>query len=804
LPLKSRLLFCALVLFAVVLPACNQIINNPAPELQTLSPDHVTAGQPAFTLILTGKNFTPTSIVEFKGAPRTTVFVSVSQMTAQILADDIQNPGLAPVTVLTPAPGGGTSAAVNFAINPAPSGVPQITKISPSSVFAQSCQITLSLSGTGFAGQSVVSVNGNNLPTAFINSTSLTAAIPQADFVSSGALEITVINPPPGGGTSNLMQLNITNAFPGITAVAPTSVQAGSTPPAISVTGAGLASNSVVVINGTERSSSFALSSCTNEAGTVVAALTVGDITSGGINQIQVFSPTPGGGTSNTLTFAVTPTVTAGLPVLVDVAPDGTQANDAICGSTCSGTTPDLTTAGPSVGGDGRFVVYASNSSNLIANHVTSPSNVYLTDTCLGQASCIPANFLVSTATTGGPANGPSFEPSVNQPSGATTGSGGTFVAFTSTATNLVTNVLADGTTRQVYWSPGCTASPCSTGVPVQLVSLSADGSAAGNADSFNGVVSPDGRYVAFLSLATNLVTGVTVNGLTPQVYLRDTCSGVTTSCTPKTLLVSSPDGTTPGNAASSNPAIAASGLFVSFTSASTNLGATAPNPQGAFEVFERSTCITLAVGCTPATNLISTIDGTTPAGGSSSEAAITPDGRFVAFASTATNLGTASGGVQQIYVRDTCIGQTSGCTPSTKLISTPNGTTAANGLSEHPSINAGTTTTTATTGTTGATGQFIAFASLASNLSANTQNGVENIYVRNTCVGAPATPACTAATALASVAQGTTPAPANGNSLVPSVSSDGKVVAFLSFASNLVPRDTNASPDIFLAATTF
>jgi hypothetical protein len=167
-----------------------------------------------------------------------------------------------------------------------------------------------------------------------------------------------------------------------------------------------------------------------------------------------------------------------------------------------------------------------------------------------------------------------------------------------------------------------------------------------------------------------------------------------------------------------------------------------------------------------------------------------------VAFASSATNLVAGVGPVQQIYVRDTCLGVTvvvAQCTPSTTLVSTPDGVTPANGLSEHPSASS--------------SGQLIAFSSFASNLG-STVNGVENVFIRNTCLGV--IPTCTTGVVLASIANntGVVPvtgiAPANGASLVPSISADGHTVSFLSTANNLVSRDTNAFEDIFLASTTF
>ena len=94
-----------------------------------------------------------------------------------------------------------------------------------------------------------------------------------------------------------------------------------------------------------------------------------------------------------------------------------------------------------------------------------------------------------------------------------------------------------------------------------------------------------------------------------------------------------------------------------------------------------------------------------------------------------------------------------------------------------------------------------MAFASFSSNF-ASTTNGVENIFVRNTCE--TITTECTTSTVLVTQGAGTPSTPSNGNSLVPALSPDGHVASFLSFANNLVPRDNNGLEDIFLGSTTF
>ena len=78
----------------------------PPPTLTSLSPSSQAAGSPAFTLTVNGSNFVSNSVVLWNGAPRTTAFVSATQLTAQIPASDITAAGTASVTVENNAPGG--------------------------------------------------------------------------------------------------------------------------------------------------------------------------------------------------------------------------------------------------------------------------------------------------------------------------------------------------------------------------------------------------------------------------------------------------------------------------------------------------------------------------------------------------------------------------------------------------------------------------------------------------------------------------------------------------------------------------
>jgi hypothetical protein len=821
--------FWILIILMVGMAACgSQTINFPAPVLKSISPATAQQNSPQIIVTVLGSNFVQGTTVGIAttptGAPGglVTLFQSTNALTATLTAAELSSAQTLYFSVTTPQPGGGTFPPPNqttitfpFIVTPAQSPVPHVASITPTTALAStSSEITVFVTGSGFVPQSIATLNQINLTTIFTSPTTLQALVLGTDLTAPGSVQIGVLNPQPGGGLSNQVPLSVVNPAPTIVSLAPTSILAGGTPPTITLTGSGYVNQFTSInVNG----SPFPVATIASPTSAFIS-LTAGDLTLGGVDQIVASNPLPGGGTSAIVTFAVNPTHLLGLPILVDLAADGSQANTGICGgvSNCGNGALGLTTStvAPSSSNAGQFVAFPSASHNLVLTDTNPSSDVYLRNTCLGVAACVPLTSVISIGPGGIAANGSSSQVTIDN--------AGLTAAFTSLATNLVTTAAVPAGTSQVYWRPICVASTTTsctgvnstTSVP-QLISISADGLSAGNGRSYDPVISADGEFVAFVSLATNLVSDITPGGVVPQVYIRDTCNistaTTTSTCVPTTFLVSTPDGSTSGNGASSNPAISNSGLFVSFTSLASNLGATAQNPQGASEIFERNTCITTIASttntCATLTTLVSTPDGTTPADGASDQSSISncgssgtvncsttttaSNGRFVAFASTGTNLVAGAGPTQQIYLRDTCTGidtVTTTCVPSTTLVSTA--TVAGipgNGLSEHPSISA--------------SGQFVAFASLASNL-ANTTNGVENIFVRNTCIAVIVT--CTPALAVASIGNGTNASPSNGQSLVPSISSDGHTVSFLSFSNNLVPRDTNGVEDIFLGTTTF
>ena len=96
-------------------------VRNPAPALSGLSPNSATAGEPAFTLIITGTDLVDDSTVYWNEMALTTTFVSTTQLTAMIPAANIAVEGIFSVTVANPGPGGGMSNAMLFTVTGTPS-----------------------------------------------------------------------------------------------------------------------------------------------------------------------------------------------------------------------------------------------------------------------------------------------------------------------------------------------------------------------------------------------------------------------------------------------------------------------------------------------------------------------------------------------------------------------------------------------------------------------------------------------------------------------------------------------------------
>jgi hypothetical protein len=176
-------------------------INNAVPTVSSLSPLSAVAGSAGFTLTVNGTGFVSGAIVNFNGAAKATTFVSSTQVTAAILASDIASPGSANVTVTNPAPTPGPSGAQVFTITNPNSPSPTISSLGPGHA-SGGASLTLTINGANFEAKSVVNFNGKPEATTFISPTAISSAIPASDVATAGSVNVTVTNPPPGGGTS--------------------------------------------------------------------------------------------------------------------------------------------------------------------------------------------------------------------------------------------------------------------------------------------------------------------------------------------------------------------------------------------------------------------------------------------------------------------------------------------------------------------------------------------------------------------------------------------------------------------------
>lgn len=317
----------------------------------------------------------------------------------------------------------------------------------------------------------------------------------------------------------------------------------------------------------------------------------------------------------------------------------------------------------------------------------------------------------------------------------------GRYIGFSSAATNLVaadTNGFIDVFVRGRLSGSTVRASVSSSG-------------AEGNEDSFLSSLSADGRYVAFFSRATSLVAGD--SNVAFDAFVRDLQSG-------QTSLVSVNSSGVQGNRNSHTPLLSSDGRFVAFYSYSTNIVVPDATPfSGDVFLHDRTTGQTV---------LVSADSAGIPGNDESQLSSISADGRYVVFNSWADNLVAAdANGLSDVFVRDVQLGQTS-------RISVDSSGGEAGGSS--------------TSGTISPDGRWVAFNSIAPDLVAGDSNGKTDAFVHDRTTGQTVR-----------VSVSTSGAESDDHVNVADISADGRVVAFWSWATNLVPGDTNGTGDAFV-----
>jgi len=397
-----------------------------------------------------------------------------------------------------------------------------------------------------------------------------------------------------------------------------------------------------------------------------------------------------------------------------------------------AGTAPISNSAsGPSISADGRYVAFASLARDLVPGDTNRADDVFVRDRQTGAVT------RVSVDSAGGQANNVSRNPSIS--------ADGRYVAFESFATNLTagdTNRYRDVFVHDLQ-----------TGETTR-VSVGRDGEQA-DSESFHPSISADGRFVAFDSPASNLVFGDT-NDI-HDVFVRDRQTGETTR-------VSVDSNGRQGDDISQVPSISADGRYVAFSSSAKTL-ALFPDNNHADDVFVHDRL-------TGRTDRISVGPQGEEGNSASRTAAISADGRYVAFESTASNLVAGDTGNST----DTDIFLYDRVTRTTTQVNL-----GPDGLGDSRTPGQERTTLSAD-------GRYIAFVSGEDKLIAGDTNSSWDVFVRDRV---------SATTTRVSVAGDG--AQSDGSSFSASISADGRHVAFTTSATNLGGDGTSRRYNLYV-----
>jgi Tol biopolymer transport system component len=425
---------------------------------------------------------------------------------------------------------------------------------------------------------------------------------------------------------------------------------------------------------------------------------------------------------------------------LISVADNATSGNGAA----------SLGTAASAVSADGRYVVFESNAGDLIAgqNDANGVRDVFLRDRQANTTTLVSHQGGLTNAT----GNFQSFDPSVS--------ADGRFVVYRSIATNLVSGQV-DGSNYDVFLFDS------QTGTNTLVSYASGAAATAGNNASSFARISADGNYVTFVSRSTNLLPNQSTFDLnsTDDVFLYSRATG-TNALVSRTSL----GGT--GNGAADLPSVCDDGRYVAYRTSATNVtsGVTDNNGNTDVYLYDRVTDTRVLVSR-------SGNSATVVALGQSDAPAVSGDGAYVAFVSYAGNV------VQNqsddnlstdvfLYFR---------ASGTNVLVShlADDPTVAGDNYADSPVLSAD--------------GRYVAYVSASSNLTAGQTdtNFDADVFLYDRLAGASV---LVSHTSLDAATTGDT------FSTAPSISSDGRYVAYASVASDLVSgvSDTNSTFDVF------
>jgi Tol biopolymer transport system component len=438
----------------------------------------------------------------------------------------------------------------------------------------------------------------------------------------------------------------------------------------------------------------------------------------------------------------------AGLLALLLLGCEGSINNDDVAvavtdlvSRSSAGVQGTLVSQDPAISADGRFVAFASASSNLVAGDANGTEDVFRFDALTRTLS------LVSVAAGGGTGAGSSTGPSIS--------ADGRYVAFHSFADDLV---AADGNGLQDVF-----VRDLALGVTIRVSELPANATASDF--SSNPSISADGRFVAFESMAVDLVGGDT-NALS-DVFRAGPLDWATPSPGPivRMSLTFADAEATGGAAGSTNPSLSADGTVVAFVSDCTDL--VAADGNGLLDVFVRDLNV-----AAPRTVRVSEALGGGDASGDSQAPSLSGNGRRVAFHSAAYDLvaGDTNGAVDVfVFDRDDLLMRRAS-------LNSQGGQTPVFNDSTLPALSAD--------------GRWVAFQSAADNLVPGDTNQALDVFVRDLDGGS---------TERVSLSSGGLETVLFSFSDSAAVSQGGRFVAFSSTANNLVAGDANGDRDVFV-----
>jgi Tol biopolymer transport system component len=399
---------------------------------------------------------------------------------------------------------------------------------------------------------------------------------------------------------------------------------------------------------------------------------------------------------------------------------------------------------------DGRYVVFESSAENLVGGQVEAKitNNIFLHDR-VTNSTVLVSHAVGSTTTT---ANETSFVPSIS--------ADGRFVVYWSFASNLVAGQNDNGES-----SPDVFLYDRMTGANTLVSHIPGAPTTTGDSNSFDPIISPDGRFVAFTSSASNLVLGQTDGGGGASIFLWDRVNDTLTLVAHK-----SGNTVTTSDGFSFNPVLSDDGSFLAFESNASNLVAGQTQSARRFEIFlwNRSTGETKVLSHNASS-------ATTATNGSSFGHVMSADASYIAFYSSGSDL--VSGEVDANQTYDTFLYERA--TGAITLVSHQQGSTITAGAmqSVYPDISAD--------------GRYVVFQSTSPDLVANDLNNAEDVFVwdrttnTNTLISRSASSAVSAS--------------ANAKSFGAKISADGKTISFTSKASDLLPGQTaSGQGDVF------